>query len=377
MNKLRTRIVVILVLVFWMGLTGFVWFLPAKQFSDSERRNLKQMPELSLDSVLNGSFMKDFESFTQDQFPWRDTFRTIKALTAYNVFLKMDNNDIYVTQGQAAKLDYPVNQTSVQYAVDRLTDIYKTYLENTDAKVYFSIVPDKGYYLAEKNGYLAMDYKELEQSFVQALTFAEYISLFGTLDASDYYATDSHWKQECLSETVSALAQAMGISDKLYTEYDRITADSPFYGVYYGQAALPMEPDKITYLTNKQLDACTVTYVNGLDKTEGKIYDLDRLDSRDPYETFLSGAVSLIRIQNPNANTDKKLIVFRDSYGSSLIPLLVGAYAEITVVDTRYINPILLGNADYPNSYVDFSAADDVLFLYSTTVLNDSGTLRK
>ena len=63
-------------------------------------------------------------------------------------------------------------------------------------------------------------------------------------------------------------------------------------------------------------------------------------------------------------------MVFRDSYGSSLIPLLVGAYSKVTVLDTRYIHPNRIAD------YCDLSAADDVLFMYSTSVLNSSMTLR-
>ena len=84
---------------------------------------------------------------------------------------------------------------------------------------------------------------------------------------------------------------------------------------------------------------------------------------------FLSGASPLIVIENPNAETEKELVVFRDSFGSSMAPLLVSDYRKVTLVDTRYIAPRLIGN------FVSFDGAD-VLFLYSTLVLNQSGTLK-
>ena len=84
---------------------------------------------------------------------------------------------------------------------------------------------------------------------------------------------------------------------------------------------------------------------------------------------FLSGASPLIVIENPNAETDKELVVFRDSFGSSMAPLLVSDYRKVTLVDTRYIAPRLIGN------FVSFDGAD-VLFLYSMLVLNQSGTLK-
>ena len=63
----------------------------------------------------------------------------------------------------------------------------------------------------------------------------------------------------------------------------------------------------------------------------------------DPYEMFLGGARSIIRITNPNAAKERRLVVFRDSFGSSIAPLLTAGYSEITLVDIRYISPSSLG----------------------------------
>ena len=90
---------------------------------------------------------------------------------------------------------------------------------------------------------------------------------------------------------------------------------------------------------------------------------------RDPYELFLSGSLSLITIKNPNARTDKRLVMFRDSFGSSIAPLLISGYAQIDLVDIRYIHP------DHLGQFIDFEGCD-VLFLYSSLVLNHSDTLK-
>ena len=80
-------------------------------------------------------------------------------------------------------------------------------------------------------------------------------------------------------------------------------------------------------------------------------------------------ADSLLRIENPNSATERRLIVLRDSFAASLIPLLAESYREITLIDIRYLSPASLGK------FVDFDA-QDVLFLYSTSVLNDSSTIK-
>ena len=99
------------------------------------------------------------------------------------------------------------------------------------------------------------------------------------------------------------------------------------------------------------------------------MYDLTQMEENDPYEMYVGGPVSLVTIENPEAMTEEELVVFRDSFGSSIAPLLAQGYKKVTLVDIRYIQPGILG------SYIDFTDKD-VLFLYSTLVLNNSETLK-
>ena len=239
-------------------------------------------------------------------------------------------------------------------------------MAGTNAKVYLSVIPDKNYFLADANGYPALDYSALTDALRAQTEFAAYIDLFGTLTIDNYYRTDSHWQQETLLPAAETLAAAMGVAlpDISWREE---TLERPYYGVYYGYAALPMEPDRLTYLTNDILDGCTVyNYETG--KT-GSVYDLTKGAGKDPYELFLSGSVSLLTIENPQAETDRELVIFRDSFGSSLAPLLVPGYAKVTLADIRYLPSSQIGK------YLTFTD-QDVLFLYSAPVLNNSDTLK-
>ena len=96
---------------------------------------------------------------------------------------------------------------------------------------------------------------------------------------------------------------------------------------------------------------------------------MEKAAGKDPYELFLSGPKSLLTIENPSAHTEKELIVFRDSFGSSIAPLLAEGYAKITLVDIRYLSPQML------DRFITFTD-QDVLFLYSVSVLNNSVTIK-
>ena len=83
----------------------------------------------------------------------------------------------------------------------------------------------------------------------------------------------------------------------------------------------------------------------------------------------MSGSKSILTIENPEAETDRELILFRDSFGSSLAPLLAEGYAKITLVDIRYMQLERLEH------FISFHG-QDVLFLYSTSVLNNSEVIK-
>jgi len=350
---------------FGVGLIASL-LLPDKASSDSERRRLEQFPTVTWKGVMDTSVMSDFETYTLDQFPWRDSFRRIKSLAHYYLFAQRDNNDIYIAGDSVSKLDYPLSDASVIYAADKFETIYEKYFAPLGTKAYYSLIPDKNYFLAAQNGYPAVDYDRMMALLAENIGSLSYIDIFPTLSLEDYYRTDTHWRQECIGDTADALLSGMGITptDTAYTA----NTHTPFYGVYYGQSALPMAPDTLTYLTNDVLNNCTV-YNHETGKTGG-IYDLTELTSPDPYEMYLYGAAALLTIENPAARTDRELVIFRDSFGSSIAPLLAGDYAKITLVDIRYVN------SDYLGQIIDFSGTDDVLFLYSTMILNSSTMLK-
>ena len=145
---------------------------------------------------------------------------------------------------------------------------------------------------------------------------------------------------------------------------------NPFYGVYYGQSALPLPPDTIKYLTNETIEGLKVTVADSITgrPIDSTVYNMDKAFGKDPYEMFLSGATPIVVMENPNAKTDKELIIFRDSFGSSISPLLAEEYAKVTLLDIRYVQTNMLGNMANVYGY-NFENAD-VLFLYSTLILN-------
>ena len=177
------------------------------------------------------------------------------------------------------------------------------------------------------------------------------------LTLEDYYRTDPHWRQECLVPTAQTLAQAMDVP--LTGDFQENAVDTSFFGSYAGKTGEAMRQGK-----------GTMAVYDYETEAQESLYDLSAVDTKTPYDLYLQGSKSLLHIDSPLSATDKTLVVFRDSFGSSLIPLLAESYRTIYAVDIRYLPSQLLGR------YLTFDGSEDVLFLYSVMVLQNSLTMK-
>lgn len=364
MKKIKHLLVPVIFTIIIAALTLSLFILPDTDVSEWERRKLQQMPDISISSLSSGSFMREFETYLADQFPLRNTLRTLKAKFHFDVLRQKDNNDIFIVDGSAGKLDKKINKTSVSNFQKRINTVYDTYLKGTECKVYFSLIPDKNLFLTEGTIYPHYTFSELYELTKSKLNGFTDIDISSLLTASSYYTTDSHWKQQEIVTVANLIRKELGLSPVANLEKKDV---GEFYGVYYGQSALPLEADRLVYLTNGEIEGATVKNIEKQGET--KVYDLSKLKASDRYDIFLSGAVSILEITNPKGENEKELIIFRDSFGSSLAPLLLPGYSKVTLIDTRYIPTNMVGN------FVEFSN-QDVLFIYSTGMVNNSSSLR-
>lgn len=355
-NKVKN---IVLSIIFITFLFTFMIVNIVKKDDDisySERRKLQKMPKITYDSVINGTYFNTLDKYTTDQFILRDNFRKIKI--DIDLLTKNNYNKLYLYKDYIIEETYPLNKESVINVTNKINNIKRTYLNETN-NIYYSIVPDKNYFVNDDN--LKLDYDELKNIMNSNLDI-KYIDIFNELSLEDYYKTDTHWKEEKLFKVVNKLSKEMNFNIDNNYSFKKI---SDFNGTYSSRIVRKDIKDEIYILDNVN-DMNVYNY-----ETNGykKVYDLTKLNSLDKYNVYLSGSVSLLKIESMNTDSAKDLIVFRDSYGSSLIPLMMNGYKSITIVDTRYISPSILSN------YIDFNNKD-ILFLYSTLLINDSFTLK-
>lgn len=361
--RIKNILIIVLISAVILLLSALFLILPDQPYSFSERRSLAGKPLLSAEKLADGRFMEEFEAYTLDQFPGREKLRTLKALAVQYLFAQKDNNGLYRAGGYLSKLEYPLSEARMSKNLGQLTAVYESFLAPSDCRVYYSVIPDKNSFLGQRYGYPYIECGEMADRLGSALPGAVRIDISGALSLESFYETDQHWKQEQILAAAKTLSDAMGAEP--LREYEVCRLETPFYGTYAGQSALPCRPDTICYIRNAAIDSCTaVTYRSGKAQP-ALMYDREKASGKDPYEMFLGGADPLIEISNPLCGSGRELIIFRDSFGSSLAPLMVDGYSKITLIDLRYMKSSLLPE------YVSFDD-QDVLFLYSTLILNNN-----
>lgn len=328
--------------------------------SVAERRKLATMPELTTKSLFDGTYFKKFDSYVTDQFVERDAFRKIKI--DIELSTKGEYNNLYLYDDYIIEEIFPLNSNSINNLTNKINYIKDTYL-NDNSNIYYTIIPDKNYFV--NNGNLKLDYNKLQDMMKSNLTNLNYINIFDKLTLDNYYKTDTHWKEEDLFNVANTIANQMNFD--ITNNNNVVNTITTFKGSYAGRLSVTKDIDTIKTISNPStLNSSVYNYET---KKYTDIYDYTKINSLDKYDIYLSGAVPIIDITNNNTSSDKELIVFRDSYGSSLIPLLIEGYKKITVIDIRYISSKIL------NKYIDFND-QDVLFMYSILTINNSFSIR-
>ena len=253
-----------------------------------------------------------------------------------------------------------LSQSSVESFAKKLNELKGKYLSGASS-VWYSVIPDKSNF-APDTVKARLDHNEMISKLTPLLSDWNYIEIGNLLSLDDYLLTDGHWRQERIVPVANAIASKLGYSVSK-GEFAEKSKDgfSGDYGKYSGSS------EKITWLVSSYTSGSSCDNFQRPEST--LVYDESLLNTSSPYDIFVGGPTPLVTITNPLVTTGKRLVIFRDSFGSSLAPLLLSGYSEITLVDIRYMVSDLL------RQYVDCTGAD-VLFIYSARVVNNSSMLR-
>ena len=318
--------------------------------------------------------MSKFDDYAADRFVFRDVFRGIHSYIVFDFYMLTDKSGLYrsadVGLGEFRATDPVAFRQSAQ-RIKRAADSLAGY----ELNIYYGLVPDKSMFAEFFMPGFDMG---LAQTILHdVLGDFSYVSLEEVMQGGHFYKTDLHWDQSQIPAVATHLLMRMDATVQVAPEelanlsfrQVPIHTAGDFFGVYAGQLAMPVTPDSMRYIDFPEVQ---VRYLNDrtLEFEPGPMYDFERFLGIDPYDFFLRGPQPLIVLENENAPEGRELYLFRDSFGSSLAPLLMSSYARITLIDLRYINLMIL------DQFVEFVPGSDVLFLYSSQIFNNPSILQ-
>lgn len=354
--KNRTIISIFLIIIV---ISGILTAFNQTEISYSERRKLKAFPSVTKAGSYNKEFFNELDDYLNDHYFMRDDFLKLHAYSVLKLFRQNDIDGVYTKDGYLFKMDKRIDEKSTKYLTELINSISDKYFPNQDK--YFVAIPLKNHFLVDN---------ELDYSYEEMLKAIEGIDMpiintkdYLTLDA--YYKTDLHFKQNHLEAFKDLIFEITDTKENEVVFNEKSV--SPFYGSYYSYYNGIIKADSIDYLDSELFKDITVY---SLDKNGNtNVYDPSAIHSVDGYNFFLDGPTSYLKISNPNIENGQKLIIFRDSFSSSLIPLLIPSFEEIQVFDLRYYRSSYLDN-------VELNKDAKVLFIYGCEVMNNSYSMR-
>lgn len=287
---------------------------------------------------------------------------------------KTNLNDVYITDSRMLEKITQPDYSVIDKSISAINDFANSnnvpvfvMMSPTSAGIYSETLPENTPQINQRE-IINYIYKNLDTK-VSAVDV--YDLLYAMKDDYIYYRTDHHWTSLGAYYAYSVAIQKLGFTSIAYSKYNIEHASNNFLGTYYSKTLYDkIQSDTIdiySYNDGDTVVSCTVD--NGIEKKEyNDIYFRDFLKGKDKYSTYLGTNQPEVVIKT-NLESDKKILIFKDSYGNSFIPFLTQHYNQITVLDMRYVK-------DY-KEYVNVSDYSQVLFLYNSTTFCEDENIKK
>lgn len=341
--------------------------IPDHKQSETENRPLQTFPSLNMEHVLFGQYGKDLNTWFSDQFIFRDQNIHVKYLIQKFTGVK-EIQGVYLTKRGLIEKTSEVNKKQL----DRNLKAINSFKENNpDLKVGFMLAPNavsiekdslpKSADCLDQNKQMDDIYNRIDDSIKK-------IDLRSTLEKHKdeylYYKTDHHWTSLASYYSYQKLASSFKLDKTNKNDYKIYPVANSFEGTLANKTGSMNIKDEIDIYVPKTKTDYVVTD-ESTNKKSRTIYHSEALETKDQYAVFMGGNKSLFHINIDN-DSNKHLLLIKDSYANSLIPFLIPEYASITVIDPRY----------YFDDYTRLIQNDlitDVLFMYnSNTFVQDT-----
>lgn len=369
------RAFVILFAALLFALAILFWALPDRTFSETENKDLTQLPKFTVERLIDGSYTADIAEYMADQFPGRDFFIRVKAATELALGKGSNNGVLFGEDGTLIPRSETVNKENLR---DNLSAIaaFADWCENhgvpatvaisgRSADVLHHTLPD--YYGSAYSDALwtAMD-EAAADADLPILSLRDPLHERAKAGEYVYYRTDHHWTTLGAYYGSEIILTEMGETIAPLASYTRETASDAFFGTTWSTAGASwIAPDTMEYFRYPGDTDFTTTIVDNGTSFAG-FYDTSYLTKKDKYSSFIGGNNALVTVMKNGGEDRPTLLLIKDSFAHSTVPFLAQHF-DLIIVDIRYYKKSTA-------ALVDEYGVDRMLLLYNIDSLTSSAS---
>lgn len=344
---------------------------PSSGMSKKENRALARFPRISISSITNGTFMKEFETFISDQFVFRNHF--VASKRRYEVLSGKEQNHgiLMCDDGYLIENTSELTWSNVNSNIEGINTLAKIKRYNVSVAIVptaYEIMKDKLPFNAYVNSYDTLT-KELGEKIRNATITDAKPLLENHKDEYLYYYSDHHQTANGSYWLYVALANKLGYEPYDIDDFKIEKMADKFKGTQWSNSGFARAKEDIIYkYTLKEGNGASVDFPAEEESLE-TLYNKDTLSQKDKYMFYLDGNHSVAEVKS-QCGTGKKLAIIKDSYAHSLVPFLANHYSEIYLVDLRYFTEDVF-------KYLYSCNVEDVLVLYNQNTFMTDNNLAK
>ena len=418
LDVLNVIVIMIILIVGFIYLLAF----KRETVSNEENRNLARFPEFSLESYFSGEYTEGIARYYDDTVPNRSQLKKIIAtyimplkgleygndnliiyqntngnkppekpepteaplqttahvsdtqtVTTTTVTTLPDNhnpemngeiaNNIVVVNNRGLMLYGGSFENGLEYA--SILNEYKEQL-GKDVNIYSMVCPTAvSYYMPEN--YLDLtaseedNIKNINSGLKDVIPVDVFTALLYHKNEDIYTRTDHHWSQLGAYYASQEFAKLADVPFTDLSEYEKVSLPN-YVGTLYGytqSSALINNPENFVYYIPPNSYTTTYYSTDFTDPVEGDLLlDPSPMAESSYYLVFMGGDEKITHI-NTDCKNGRNLVMFKDSYGNSVVPNLTGSFENIYVCDMRYFD---LNSIEF----IKDVGATDVLFAMNT-----------
>lgn len=391
MADIKSKLIVIPFLIVLSGILLLNLIMKDQTISVSENRALSQMPTIK--DLINGTYAEKFENYFSDQFVLRDEFKKFYSRTQLALGSNKINDYYYLLANDwimpsPFKIIPDAEIKDMANIVNELTDI----AIGSNKEVFYVSTPHKDSMLT----HLFPKYTEglsnsmineinLEKHFdkdkIKIINIDEYLlSSFTPKEREKlYFKTDHHWNGIGAFEGFKYIIGKLNLpgikpdwNNYIVTEYDK----GMFLGSYNNSIGNLVKIDEsIPYVRLKKEPDYAFFRFDGTQDFKAKSENYVATQRNKKVISYggaymLSASYHILKIKNQNALSDKKILIFADSYQPPTSLLFSDIFSEVQLVDPRYIDKLNMTVDDI----IRKSNADILMFMYNNRGFTDMMT---